>query len=133
MFKKITLQRKQYFYISNNLFLVLLTLVVLAVSSARGKDLRCPLNLEPYDLAPYPYDTTKYYECLPSGLLKISTCPTGQTFSLINAKCTEFDHGYGDREYGVPAVAATDSPNKLDCASGGVEGIPDKLELTGSV
>lgn len=105
-------------------FIVFIAFVVLTISSTLGKDLRCPLNLEPQELAPYPYDSTKYYKCLSSGLIQVLTCPTGQTFSLIQRKCTEFDYGHGELEPATPARTTSPSPDRRDCAHGDAEGGP---------
>lgn len=92
----------------------MLAILTLVVASALGRDLRCPLNLEPYDLAHNPHDLTKYYRCLPNGLLEDLTCPAGQIFNPNNLECFRDDTcGDGFEEVDTPTVPTTLPPTAI--------------------
>lgn len=122
---KFVLKPSHFYYLHSTVFIAF---VVLTFSSGLGKDLRCPLNLEPNELAPYPYDSTRYYRCLSSGLLQVASCPTGQTFSLIQLKCTDFDYGHGEIDPAAPAPKTSTSPDRINCSHGGEEDAPNSKD-----
>lgn len=62
---------------------LVLLLVLLAVTTTTfARNLRCPGNLNPREVAANSYDRTKYFLCTDEGMLQEKDCDSGEEFDV---------------------------------------------------